>query len=133
MNPHILVIEDEQSLSQALCDNLALSGYNVEAAYDGEEALEKARKKTPSLILTDLLMPKIDGFDFITIVKKDTKLKHVPIIVLSNLDGLEAKARVHAMGIEHYLIKSETSILKIIHLIRDCLPSAHEKVADLTN
>lgn len=131
MKQHILVIEDELSLSQALCDNLELCGFSVEAAFDGEDALERVHKRIPSLILTDLLIPKIDGFDVISQIKKNDLFKDVPIIVLSNLDGIDAKIRVMSMGVNHYLIKSENSLLKIMNLVRECIGST-EKALDLT-
>jgi len=132
MNSHILVIEDEVSLSQALCDNLEMCGYSVEAAYDGEEALKKIHSRTPALVITDLLIPKIDGFEVIAELKKTIGCEDVPVIVLSNLDGHEAMRKVFDLGASQYLIKSEHSIQEIMSIVGKCYPRAFVAEVDLT-
>lgn len=79
----ILVIDDEPDLLSLAKARLELAGYEVLTASDGEEGLEKARTSAPDLILLDLMLPKMDGFEVCEALKIDEKYKHIPIIILT--------------------------------------------------
>ena len=75
----ILVVEDEENISKLICDTLALGGYSFETSFDGENAVEKILEEKYSLILLDIMLPKLDGYQ----VMEKIKNKNIPIIFLS--------------------------------------------------
>src|SRR5574343_188930 len=98
----ILLAEDDQVISQMFATYLSEEGYNVKVAYDGQVTLDILKLETPKVILLDLMMPKISGYDVLEEVKKDPKLKNITIIVFSNL-GQEADIKkAKDLGAEDY-------------------------------
>jgi DNA-binding response OmpR family regulator len=79
----ILIVEDEPHTIQTIKDRLEFDGYEVITAKDGEEALSKARNDAPNLILLDLMLPKMNGYEVCQLLKYDEKYKHIPIIMLT--------------------------------------------------
>lgn len=79
----ILVVEDETELVKAIQIRLEQAGYEILVAYDGMEALDKARKEKPDLIVLDLMLPKMDGYKVCAMLKRDTKYNKIPIIILT--------------------------------------------------
>jgi len=118
---HILVVEDEGFLIQALKDNLIAEKYTVDVAKNGEEALSKIGKKKPDLILLDILMPKKDGFCVLGVIKKDPKWKLIPVIVLSNIGEDTTIKQALEMGADDYFVKSQHPIQEIIEKVKDYL------------
>ena len=102
MNKKILVVDDEENIVELLKFNLELKGYEVEFAYDGEEALRKAKDIKPSLILLDLMLPKMDGFDVCRNLRKET---NVPIIMLTAKSEEIDKVLGLELGADDYVIK----------------------------
>jgi two-component system, OmpR family, alkaline phosphatase synthesis response regulator PhoP len=87
----ILIVDDEAELVEMMTLRLKASGYEVVAAYDGKEILEKARAEKPDLIILDIMLPVMDGYKICADIKKDAQLKHVPVILLTAKDpALEA-------------------------------------------
>ena len=117
----ILIVEDEQSLVQALKDSLELEGYVVDAASEGEKAMVKIRKSRPNIILLDLLMPKKDGFYVLEEVKKNPEWKLIPVLVLSNLGGDAEIKRALEMGADDYFVKSQHPIKEVIEKVKEYL------------
>ncbi len=117
----ILVAEDEKTLAKALMLKLTKAGYDVTEAHDGEEALALTAANTYDLILTDLVMPKMDGFHFITEYKK--KGVHTPVIVLSNLGQDEDVKKAKELGAVDFFVKASTSLAKILELVESRLKS----------
>lgn len=83
MKKKILLVDDEVDLVETVKYRLEKSGYEVIPAYDGQEALDKARREKPDLIILDLMLPKIDGYKICRMLKFDTKYKHIPIILFT--------------------------------------------------
>lgn len=83
MGKKILIIEDEVELVEMIKMRLEASGYDVISAYDGEDGLDKARKQGPDLILLDLMLPKMDGYQVCSALKKDKNYSSIPIIMLT--------------------------------------------------
>jgi len=79
----ILIIDDEPNIVLLIKTRLELNQYKAIKAYDGEEGLMQARREKPDLIIVDVMMPKIGGYDFVKHVKGDENIKHIPIIVLT--------------------------------------------------
>lgn len=118
---HILIIEDEEFLVQALKDNLGAEVSTIDVAVNGEEALERIRANRPNLILLDLLMPKQDGFYVLEEVKKNPEWRSIPIIVLSNLGGDAEIKRALDLGADDYFVKSQYPIEDVIKRVKEYL------------
>src|SRR6201984_3232583 len=105
MSKRVLVVEDQEDNRQILRDLLANVGYEMIEARDGEEALIAARTQSPDLILMDIQLPVLDGYEATRRIKAQSDLRHIPIIVVTSyaLSGDEAKAR--AAGCDAYVAK----------------------------
>jgi len=102
----VLVAEDDRFLRRAAEATLRRHGFNVMTACDGEEALRLARQEFPDIILLDLIMPKLQGFDVLRELKQDPTTSSIPVIILSNL-GQEQDSKVAAeMGAVDYWVKA---------------------------
>lgn len=124
INPNqitVLVIDDDQTLCEMYAERLKIEGFKVEVAYDGEDGLEKAVKCTPNIILLDLMLPKVSGFDCLEILKSSPKTKNIPVIVLTALIQQESKQRELSAGAADYIIKSETMPMQVITKIKAVL------------
>lgn len=111
----ILIIEDEKPLAKALELKLGEAGFETEAVYDGEEAAKILKTKKFDLIILDLIIPKLDGFDvleMLRIQKIDT-----PVVISSNLSQEEDLNKAKQMGVVDYFIKSNTSIADVVKKI----------------
>lgn len=103
----VLVVEDTELLRRMYSDRLTQDGYRVLGAANGLEALAVLRTDTPDLILLDLIMPQMSGLEVLELVKKDPRLKEVPVVILSNLGQDEDMQRGLAMGAMDYMIKND--------------------------
>ena len=101
----ILVVEDELISQKILSVRLEINGYKVITAQDGEEALKKAKKEKPDLIMLDLMIPKINGYEVCRMLKFDDEYKDIPIIVLSSLNLQEEREKAFKSGADEYFIK----------------------------
>ncbi len=81
----ILIVEDDKFLRELMSRKLNNSGFSVEVAIDGKEALKKIKEKKYEIILLDLVLPGMDGFEILGEIKKDNETKNIPVIILSNL------------------------------------------------
>lgn len=126
----ILIIEDEEVLLAALTKKLENSGYRVEGASDGKIGLDLVRKKNPDLILLDILLPKMDGFEILADLKKDLDLKAIPVIIISNSGQPVDIERASKLGAVDYLIKAEFDPEEVLEKIEKVLgPRPKEKVS----
>jgi two-component system, cell cycle response regulator DivK len=105
MNKTILVVEDQEDNRQILRDLLASSGFLMIEAHDGQQALAMARSQRPDLILMDIQLPVVDGYEATRSIKRDPELKHIPVIVVTSyaLSGDEERAR--EAGCDAYVAK----------------------------
>jgi DNA-binding response OmpR family regulator len=113
----ILIIEDEKPLSRALELKLIHEGFLVETLPNGEGFIDLLEKEKFSLIVCDLIMPKVDGFEVLQIIK-EKKLK-IPVIILTNLSQPEDEKRARDLGAVNFLVKSDTPLLKIVEQIKE--------------
>jgi len=107
MAKKILLIEDEQLMIELLERKLNQEGYEVSVARDGVEGLEKMREEKPDLILLDIIMPKMGGFEVMEEINKDVELKKIPVIVISNSGQPVELDRAQRLGAKDWLIKTE--------------------------
>ena len=113
----VLVVEDDKFLRTLISKKLASEGYEVVEAIDGEEGLKKFQEEAPGLVLLDLILPGMNGFDVLTAVRQDPGLRNTPIIVLSNLGQKDDIEKAQALGAKDYLIKAHFTPQEIVEKI----------------
>lgn len=118
----ILIIEDDKYLNDLLCKKLAGAGFTALAAIDAEEGLKSLKKNKTDLILLDLLLPGMHGFEFLEIIKKDPSTKDIPVIIISNLGQKEDVEKGLALGADDYLVKAGVTLDEIIRKVNNLLP-----------
>lgn len=123
----ILVVEDDIPLKDMYQTRLEMEGYAVVSAIDGEEALAQAVAENPNLILLDLMMPKIDGFAVLDILKSTPKISHIPVIILTALEQESNKVKGLAAGADDYLIKSQCMPKDVVAKIKELLAKGKKK------
>lgn len=115
----ILIVEDESALQKSFGDVLRQEGYDIIAALDGETGFNLAKEKKPDLILLDLVLPKMNGFDVLKKIKETEDIKNIPVIVLTNLEGVEEVDRALSLGATTYLVKAQYSLAEIVDKIKE--------------
>lgn len=116
-----LIVEDEEILLRAMYINLHNEGYTVATATDGDTALNMAERIKPDMILLDLILPKMDGFEFLKKIKAIPLLKEIPVLVLSNLGDEEDIAKAKSLGAMDYFIKANTDLAVLLKKIKGIL------------
>lgn len=114
----ILFIEDESALQKTFGDLLKSEGYEMISALDGESGIRLAKIKKPDLILLDLVLPRMHGFEVLKELKADDKTKDIPIIVLTNLEGLKDIEKALELGATTYLVKTEYTLEEILERLK---------------
>ena len=117
----ILLVEDDKSLREIYGVRLMAEGYEIVSAGDGEEALAMAIKERPDLIVSDVMMPKISGFDMLDILRSTTETKNVKVIMMTALSSEDQRARGEALGADRYLVKSQVGIEDVVRTVHDVL------------
>jgi CheY-like chemotaxis protein len=117
----ILIAEDDELMSRLYQKVFNLEGYQVEMAADGQAALDKAREVKPTLILLDIMMPRLNGLDALDKLKADPTLKDVPVVMLTNLAGQQDAESAIAKGAAKYIIKSEHEPKEVAGIIKELL------------
>lgn len=118
---NILLVEDDPFLIDIYTTKLKESGFSVEVASDGEEAIRKVKEKNFDLMLLDIVLPKLDGWDILRQIKADSKLKDLKIIIISNLSQKEEVERGMNLGVEKYLIKAHYTPSEVVKEIKKVL------------
>jgi len=117
----ILLVEDDKSLREIYGVRLMAEGYEIVSAGDGEEALALAIKERPDLIVSDVMMPKISGFDMLDILRSTTETKDVKVIMMTALSSEDQRARGESLGADRYLVKSQVGIEDVVRTVHDVL------------
>jgi len=118
MPKKILFIEDESSLQKTFSDILGPEGYEIISALDGEIGLRLAKTKNPDLILLDLILPKVHGFEVLKELKTDPKTKEIPVIVLTNLEEMGDVEKALELGATTYLVKAQYTLEEVVEKIK---------------
>jgi len=121
MPKKILFIEDESSLQKTFSDFLRSEGYEIISALDGETGLRLAKEKNLDLILLDLILPKVHGFEVLKELKTDPKTKEIPIIVLTNLEGMGDVEKALELGATTYLVKAQYTLEEVVEKIKEII------------
>jgi len=118
---NILIIEDDKFLRELIVQKLLKEGYDVSEAVDGEEGIKKIKETKPSLVLLDLILPGIDGFEVLSQMQNEPGLSSIPVIILSNLGQKEDVEKGLKLGAVDYLIKAHFTPGEIIDKIKAAL------------
>lgn len=125
----ILLVEDDKSLREIYGVRLLAEGYDIVSAGDGEEALAMAIKDRPDLIISDVMMPKISGFDMLDILRSTTETKDIKVIMMTALSSEDQRARGEQLGADRYLVKSQVGIEDVVRTVHEVLADAPIKQA----
>jgi DNA-binding response OmpR family regulator len=129
----VLLVEDDNNLREIYEARLAAEGYDISTAKDGEDALAVAKQVKPDLIISDVMMPRISGFEMLDILRNTDGLKHTRIIMLTALGQAEDKTRADSLGADRYLVKSQVTLEDIVKAAQELLnPDASEEAAPTT-
>lgn len=120
----IMIVEDDLALREIYSIRLTAEGYTIVVAGDGEEALAVAAQEKPDLILSDVMMPKISGFDMLDILRSTLELKDTKVVMMTALSSPEQRARGEALGADRYLVKSQVGIEDVVNVIHEVLGDA---------
>lgn len=119
MQKKVLSIEDDAFLSSLVAGKLVENGLSVVTASTGKEGIEKAKTEKPDVILLDLMLPDMGGFDILKTIKADPETKDIPVIILSNLGGREEIEESVRLGAEGYLIKSNVLPQEVADMVNE--------------
>ncbi len=114
----ILFIEDEPTLQKTIGEVLKQEGYEVTSALDGESGLRMAQSQKPDLILLDLVLPRMHGFEVLKGLKGDKETQNIPIIVLTNLEEMTDIDKAIELGATTYLVKAQYSLEEVVDKIK---------------
>jgi DNA-binding response OmpR family regulator len=114
----ILLVEDDETLAAVYKQRLELEGFEVQQASNGEEALDAAVKFAPDLILLDVMMPKLNGFDVLDILRNTPATRNVHIIMLTALSQPKDAERAKELGADDFLVKSQVVIGDVVSRIK---------------
>ena len=117
----ILLVEDDNNLREIYEARLQAEGYDIVSAQDGEDALVKAKQEKPDLVISDVMMPRISGFEMLDILRNTEGLKDAKVIMLTALGQAEDKTRADALGADRYLVKSQVTLEDIVHAADELL------------
>lgn len=117
----ILIVEDDPLISRMYQQIFLFEKYEVVLAEDGQEGLDKARTTKPTIILLDVMMPKMNGIETLRRIKSDPEIKNIPVIMLTNLDGQKDAETALANGAVKYIVKSQYTPDQIAGLVKEIL------------
>ena len=117
----IMLVEDDEFLAELYATKLKLENYEVILATDGEKGLKMIKEKKPDLILLDIILPKMDGFEILKAIKNEKELKDIPVILLTNLSQKDEVKKGLDLGANDYLIKAHFMPSEVVDKIKKVL------------
>lgn len=117
----ILLVEDDDALASVYTTRLQAEGFDTHRVANGEEALASAIQYQPNLILLDVMMPRVSGFDVLDILRNTPETANVKIIMLTALSQDSDKERAESLGVDDYLVKSQVVIADVVEKIKSHL------------
>ena len=115
----IVLIEDDETLAEVLYAELTEAGFDVSPAFDGKEGLKQVIEKQPDLVLLDLILPEMHGFEVIEELKKSRETEKIPVIILSLLGEDEDIKKGLKLGADDYIVKSSHAIAEIVEKVKN--------------
>lgn len=128
----ILLVEDDSNLREIYGARLEAEGYEIKSAGDGEEALAVAVKEKPDLIISDVMMPKISGFDMLDILRATPETKDVKVIMMTALSQDEDRQRGESLGADRYFVKSQVMLDDLVASVKELLPGTSTNTPPVT-
>lgn len=128
----ILIIDDDEVFPMLMSRELPEDAYEVSVARDGEEGLKKFDELKPNLVLLDMMMPKVTGIGFLKELRSRGKKTATPILVTSNMSGMEQIGNATALGVRGYIIKSDENVADIIKTIAQVFRDEEQKAEQHT-
>jgi len=122
----ILIVEDDPLMSRMYQKIFMFEKYDVAMAANGEEGLEKARQVKPTIILLDIMMPKMNGLQVLDKLKADPDTKGIPVIMLTNLAGEKDAENALLKGAVKYIVKSEYEPKRVVEMVKEII-AAHSR------
>ncbi len=119
--PKVLIVEDDPFLSEMYATKLTQEKFEVETALDGKDAVRKAKEIKPDLILLDIVLPKMDGFEVLQKIKKDPETQKIKVIALTNLGQKEEVEKGLKLGADDYIVKAHFTPSEVIAKVRAVL------------
>ncbi|MCL2280586.1 response regulator [Candidatus Saccharibacteria bacterium] len=126
----ILLVEDDKSLREIYGVRLLAEGYDIVSAGDGEEALSVALREKPTLIISDVMMPKISGFEMLDLLRNNEVTKSIKVIMMTALSGDQHRERGENLGADRYLVKSQVGIEDVVNTVHEVLNDRNAEVQD---
>lgn len=123
----ILIIEDDPYINKMYQLKLGLEGYEVEVAENGRVGVEKVKSFKPDIVLLDILMPEIDGFEVLKTLKEDSETKKIPVLIMSNLGREDHIQRGREMGAIGYIVKTQYTPTQVVETIKEALALGQKK------
>ncbi|MBU4023064.1 response regulator [Patescibacteria group bacterium] len=121
MEENILIIEDDKFLRELISKKLISQGFKIDEAIDGEEGLKKLQEIKPDLILLDLILPGLDGFEVLQRIKDDPGIASIPVLILSNLGQKDEIEKGLRLGAVDFLVKAHFTPEEIVQKIKQVL------------
>lgn len=122
----IMLVEDDNSLREIYSIRLTAEGYTIVSAGDGEEALAVAVRERPDLVISDVMMPKISGFDMLDILRSTPETKDIKVIMMTALSSEDQRVRGESLGADRYLVKSQVGIEDVVNTVHEVLGDRSE-------
>lgn len=119
----VLIVEDDKFLSEMYAAKLTEAGFEMDAAYDGEEGLKMINDFKPDLVLLDIVLPKMDGFEILRLVKANPDFKNIKIVALTNLGQKEEVEKGLSLGADDYIIKAHFTPTEVVAKVKKLLNS----------
>ena len=117
----ILIIEDDALIARMYEAAFRFEKFEVDVAHNGKDGLEKLKKNRPSLILLDIMMPKMNGIDVLREMKADPRYKGIPVVMLTNLSGSKDIEEALSLGAVKYIVKSKYKPKEVVAQIKEIL------------
>jgi len=118
VKPMILLVEDDEELASVYMARFEAEGFATARASNGEQALAKVLETKPDLILLDIMMPRVSGFDVLDILRNTPQTQHSKVIMMSALSSDKDVQKAKALGVDDYIIKSQVAMADVVHIVR---------------
>src|SRR3989337_3533026 len=117
----ILIVEDDTLIKRMYQQAFEFDGFKVDLASDGEDGLSKLKDNKPTVILLDIMMPKMNGLQFLEEIKSDPVNKNIPVVVLTNLSGTQDAQKALELGAVKYIVKSQYKPKQVVNMVKEII------------